>query len=286
VWLVRQLLDASGPLLICLTVFATTTVYAQVSDSPGSVNCPSTVNLTVTVTTEDGAVIPNALVILREDTLGQPRGVKVFESELRTESNGKATAAVPCNYLDVLVGANGFAPAAQKFLITRDAHTFSVPLKMYPITRTTEIPVPQPEPSPEMPPLPSRISESAQSPPQSHPTISVDEAKQLVGIVLRHQKFPSSSPYCSIENLDRNGRPFEAGYYAFAASCDFPNTQATSPWGTYLVSPRTGDVLNYDTCKRVEYRDLQHQRQVMLQTGTTADGEKKYREATGCNKTK
>jgi len=74
------------------------------------------VNLTVTVTTEDGAVIPNALVILREDTLGQPRGVKVFELELRTDEIGKATAAVPCNYLDVFVAHDGFAPAAQKFL--------------------------------------------------------------------------------------------------------------------------------------------------------------------------
>jgi len=123
------------------------------------------VNLTVTVTTEDGAVIPNALVILREDTLGQPRSVKVFE-ELRTGQNGKVTAAVPCNYLDIFVGRDGFAPVAQKFLITKDAHTFSVPLKMYPITRTTEIP--HQEPSSEMPPLPSTIPESAQGPATTH----------------------------------------------------------------------------------------------------------------------
>lgn len=209
----------------------TTAVYAQVSESPGSVNCPPTVSLTVTVTTEDGAVIPNALVILREDILGQPRDVKAFESELQTDANGKTIAAVPCNYLDVFVAANGFAPAAQKFLITRDARTLSIPLKMYPISRTTELPIPQPEPSSVMAPLPSRVPESAHSLTQSGPTITVDEAKQLVGTVLHHQKFPSSSPYCSIENLDRNGKPFEVGYYAFAASCDFPNTQATSPWG-------------------------------------------------------
>jgi len=85
-------------------------------------------------------VIPNALVIFREDTLGQPRGAKVFELELRTDEKGKATAAAPCNYLDVFVAHDGFAPAAQKFLITEDAHTFSVLLKIYPITRTTEVP--------------------------------------------------------------------------------------------------------------------------------------------------
>ena len=162
--LVTQSPVASVPLFFWLTVLVTTGVYAQISDSPGSVSCPPAVNLTVTVTTEDGAaVIPNALVILREDTLGQPRGVKVFELELRTDENGKATAPVPCNYLDVFVGHDGFAPVAQKFLITKDAHTFSVPLKMYRwVTRTTEIEVPsiQSEETSEMPPLPSTIPES------------------------------------------------------------------------------------------------------------------------------
>ena len=164
--LVKQSPLASVPLFFWLTVLVTTNVYAQISDSPGSVNCPPAVDLTVTVTTEDGAaVIPNALVILREDTLGQPRSVTVFE-ELRTGQNGKVTTAVPCNYLDIFVGRDGFAPAAQKFLITKDAHTFSVPLKMYPITRTTE--VPHQEPSSEMPPLPSTIPESAQGPAATH----------------------------------------------------------------------------------------------------------------------
>ncbi len=116
-------------------------------------------NVTITVTTESGAVVPNAMVILREDTLGEPGGVKVFGGELRTEANGRASAAVPCNYLDVFVGANGFAPAAQKFLITSEAHTFSVPLKMYPITRTTEVPT-APLPSSEMSPPPGTIANS------------------------------------------------------------------------------------------------------------------------------
>ena len=62
--------------------------------------------------------------------------------------------------------------------------------------------------------------------------ISVAEAKSLVGIVLRHRGFPSSSQFCEIEHLDKDGDPFEPGYYAFGASCDRPNTAATSPWGT------------------------------------------------------
>jgi hypothetical protein len=152
-------------LLFSLSALLTTAnVYAQVSDSPGSVNCPALVNLTVTVTTEGGAVIPNAVVILREDTLGQYGGGKAFGGELRTEANGKASAAVRCNYLDVLVAANGFAPAAQKFLVTRDAHAFSIPLKMYSITRTTEVPV-GPPPSSEGLSSPASKLSSPQSDP-------------------------------------------------------------------------------------------------------------------------
>ena len=114
--------------------------------------------------------------------------------------------------------------------------------------------------------------------------IGVDDAKQLVGIVLRHQKFPASSPYCAVENLDKNGEAFQAGYYAFGASCDFPNTTgATVAWGTYLVSPRTGDVLNYNTCTWLSYSDLrQRQKQIMLQTGATRASEQKYRDSIGC----
>jgi hypothetical protein len=118
-------------------------------------------------------------------------------------------------------------------------------------------------------------------------TISVGEAKELVSLVLRHQGFPSSSQHCQVESLDKNGKPFAPDYYAFGASCDFPNTAATSPWGTYLVSPRTGEVLNFDTCKWLGYHDLREcQKQIMLQTGATEDSERRYRDGTGCEKTK
>jgi len=169
---VRRTTAALVLLFLWLTTFAIVNVNGQISDSPGSVCCPRAVNLTVTVITEDGAVIPNALVILTEDTLGQPRGVKVFESELRTDNTGRATAAVPCNYLNAFVTANGFAPAAQKFLITKDTHTLSVPLKMYPIRRTTEVCVPQPE-SLDVTTLPSTIPESVPPSTQSDPAFHI-----------------------------------------------------------------------------------------------------------------
>ena len=151
--------------VVGFTVLVIANVYGQVSDSPGSVNCSATVNLTVTVTDiTGGAVIPNALVILREDTLGESRTAKIFKIELRTEENGKASAAVPCNYLDVFVGHDGFAPVAKKILVTRDADTVSVPLEMYSITRTTEVLVPGVEPSAV--PLPSTITTAGKDTPE------------------------------------------------------------------------------------------------------------------------
>lgn len=144
-------------------------------------------NLTITVTTEGRAVIPHALVILREDTFGQPRGAKVFELELRTDETGKATAAVPCNYLDVFVTHDGFAPAAQKILVTTDANTFSVPLKTYAITRTTEVLVPGGVPTATAE-LPSVINE---------PKCEKDNLPQTVKVALN--RFPDLRVSCRIK---------------------------------------------------------------------------------------
>ncbi len=118
-------------------------------------------------------------------------------------------------------------------------------------------------------------------------TISAAETKSLVGIVLRHRGFPSSSQYCQIEPLDKEGKPFLLEYYSFAASCDFPNTAATSAWGTYVVSPRTGDVLEYDFCEWFRYADLRRvQKQIMLRTHANEADEARYREKTDCPKAK
>ncbi|MGO9405581.1 MAG: hypothetical protein ACLPVW_19160 [Terriglobales bacterium] len=118
-------------------------------------------------------------------------------------------------------------------------------------------------------------------------TISVAEARSLVKIVLRHQGFPSLSHYCQIESMDKEGEPFIPDYYSFNASCDFPNTAATSPWGEYIVSPRTGDVLEFELCKWFRYSDLRRmQKQIVLRTHATEATEAQYRGKIGCVKAK
>jgi hypothetical protein len=117
--------------------------------------------------------------------------------------------------------------------------------------------------------------------------IGVAEARSLVEIVLRHQGFPSSSQYCQIESMDKEGESFAPGHYSFSASCDFPNTAATSPWGEYVVSPRTGDVLSFELCKWFRYPELRRmQKQIVLRTHATETVEAQYREKIGCVKPK
>ncbi len=113
--------------------------------------------------------------------------------------------------------------------------------------------------------------------------ISVADAKSLVSLVLRHERINLSSRYCQLEQLDTEGKPFVADYYSFGASCDYPNTGATTPFGIYVVSPRTGDVWEFNRCRWFAFPELRRlQRNIMRRTHATEMEESKYREKTGC----
>jgi hypothetical protein len=114
-------------------------------------------------------------------------------------------------------------------------------------------------------------------------TISVAEARSLVDVVLRQEQFPSNSKYCEVSSMDK-GEPFVRDYYSFSASCDFPNTAATSAWGVYVVSPRTGEVVNFDGCRWFMFPELKSiQKQIMLRNHTTEAAEAPYRKNTRCH---
>ena len=114
---------------------------------------------------------------------------------------------------------------------------------------------------------------------------TVAEAESLVRVVLKHEKIQLSSRYCELERLDKNGKSFVSDYYSFGAHCDYPNTAATTPFGIYVVSPRTGDVWEYNQCKWFDFPELHRlQRNILQRTHATDATEAKYREATGCKK--
>jgi hypothetical protein len=116
------------------------------------------------------------------------------------------------------------------------------------------------------------------------PTLSRSEAKTLVRLVLRHEHIKLSRRYCTLDNLDRPGKPFSEGSYAFAAMCDFPNSAATVPYGLYIVSLRTADVWDLDGCQWFDFPALRtKQRYVQRRLHTTEQEKAVYRASTGCS---
>jgi hypothetical protein len=114
-------------------------------------------------------------------------------------------------------------------------------------------------------------------------TITATEAESLVRVVLRHEKIRLSPRYCELERLDHEGKSFVSSYYSFGAHCDYPNTAATTPFGIYVVSPRTGDVWEFNRCKWFRFTELRTlQRDIKRRTHATDDAELTYRRKTGC----
>jgi hypothetical protein len=106
----------------------------SVSAQMVSTSAAPTCNASVTVSDPNGGVIQNAFVLFRADRLGTPKA-KPFQLELRTNSAGRATASVPCGYVDFFAAADGFAPHAAKLLIGLDSSSSSVRLNVYPMTQ-------------------------------------------------------------------------------------------------------------------------------------------------------
>lgn len=96
------------------------------------------------------------------------------------------------------------------------------------------------------------------------PQITAAQAESLVRTVLRHEKLKFPSPYCELERLDKDGKAFAPDFYSFGANCDYPNARATTVLGLYVVSPRTGEVWEYNQCKLVTFRELVNLRRKML----------------------
>lgn len=114
-------------------------------------------------------------------------------------------------------------------------------------------------------------------------TISVGEAESLVRVALRHEGSPLSSKYCAVERLDQEGKPFVQGYYSFGPFCDYPNTAVRTTFGLYVVSPRTGDVWEFNRCEWFKFPRLQRlQLSIMRRTRATEVEELNYRRKTGC----
>lgn len=104
---------------------------AQIVSSGEEPTCTVAGDVTLTVSDESGAVVPNAFALFRRDKLGSGNSKPVLV-ELRTDAAGKVNASVPCGYVDFFVAADGFTPQAKKLLIRQPSSSMSVRLNVYP----------------------------------------------------------------------------------------------------------------------------------------------------------
>jgi hypothetical protein len=117
-----------------LTSFAAVTSAAQQVSLPvpisGEATCTSPATVTVTVfLNKSSAVIPKAYLLLR--------GVagKSFQVELQTDADGRATASVPCGYVDIFATARNFAPNAKRVGVEKDRQFLAISLDASPLAQ-------------------------------------------------------------------------------------------------------------------------------------------------------
>jgi len=120
--------------------------------------------------------------------------------------------------------------------------------------------------------------------PVSKKGLSRVQARQVLIIVLRHERYKLRSPYFFIEDLsDKNGKPTHPGFLDFGMGYDYPKAGAVDNLGIYSVSILTGDVWETELCKRYTFPALRRiQKIIMKQTGKTMVDEKEQRKGLGC----
>ncbi|MDR3441349.1 hypothetical protein [Telmatospirillum sp.] len=109
--------------------------------------------------------------------------------------------------------------------------------------------------------------------------LSVDQARQLLVVVLQHEKLMVNKPGFNIENIE-----FVPGYVNFFVTYDSPKAGATDVIGGFAVSPRTGDVWETTLCKRYQFRTLSDiQKRIMEKTGKRFATNDEAKEELGCD---
>ncbi|MDR2208945.1 MAG: hypothetical protein LBE22_08255 [Azoarcus sp.] len=116
--------------------------------------------------------------------------------------------------------------------------------------------------------------------------LSVDQAKQVLVIVLEHEGYKLKNSGMFLESMageDKFKKPFVPGYSSFSLDYADPDAGALENLGLFSVSVFTGDVWEIHSCKRFDFPVLQRlQEHIMKQTGKTRVDEKEQRKGLGC----
>jgi len=114
--------------------------------------------------------------------------------------------------------------------------------------------------------------------------LTAAQAKQVLGVVLKHEKYRLSDKGMSIDTLlPPSGKPDRPGYIDFSLSWDNPHAGATAYLGYYSVSIKTGDVWENESCVHYRFASLRAlQRKIAERTGAPLPLEADARGEVGC----
>ncbi|UOD29210.1 hypothetical protein INH39_27950 [Massilia violaceinigra] len=89
--------------------------------------------------------------------------------------------------------------------------------------------------------------------------LTADQARQVLLVVLKHEKFDMSNPGMWIDGPwrgDRQGTQYRPGYYDFGVVYSNRKTHTSNVQGHFAVNASTGDVWNTVRCKRYGFAGL------------------------------
>ena len=89
--------------------------------------------------------------------------------------------------------------------------------------------------------------------------LTADQARQVLILALKHEKFDMSNPGMWIDGPwrgDEQGTPYRPGYYDFGVVYSNRKTHTSNVQGHFAVNASTGDVWNTVRCKRYRFAAL------------------------------
>ncbi|MGA8133561.1 MAG: hypothetical protein WCA48_05320 [Pseudomonas gingeri] len=116
--------------------------------------------------------------------------------------------------------------------------------------------------------------------------LTADQAKQVLLVVLKHQRYKMSNPDMWIDGPwqgEEKGTLFRPGYYDFGLVFNNPKGAASNVLGHFAVNILTGDVWETESCERFSSATLSGiQKRISVQTGKKLVNEEVARSEIGC----
>lgn len=117
--------------------------------------------------------------------------------------------------------------------------------------------------------------------------VTVEQAKQILVLVLKHEKIDTANPHLWIDGPwtdEETGLPFLAGHYHFGVVDNNPGGGRSVTLGQFSVTILTGDIWQTESCRRFRFPALTViQKRIKEKTGQPLATEADAKEELGCD---